>query len=73
MALDIEGIVDSGVGGEKPLGGTPRLKPLLFSLTAPDRRMRILGTIVFSQPARTVTIGTAERARRGAIGTPSRQ
>ena len=30
--------------------------------------MRILGTIVFSQPTRTVTIGTAELARRGAIG-----
>ena len=68
MALDIEGILDGGVGGEKPLGRTLRFKPLLFSLTAPDRQMRILGTIVFSQPAGAVTIGTAELARRGAIG-----
>jgi hypothetical protein len=35
MALEIEGVVDGGVHGEKPLGGASRLEPL--------RRLRIFG------------------------------
>jgi hypothetical protein len=33
---------------------------LLLSFPAPDRQMRILGAIVFSQSSGVVTIGTAE-------------
>jgi hypothetical protein len=68
VTLDIEGVVDGGVGREKPLGRTLRFETLLLSLTASDRQMRIFGSIVFSQPAGAVTIGTAEFVCCSAIG-----
>jgi hypothetical protein len=46
MTLNIEGVVDSGVGGKKPLGRTLRFEQLLLSFTASDLQMRILGAIV---------------------------
>jgi hypothetical protein len=36
MALQVEGVVDSGMGGEKALSGSLRLEPLKFSLSSPD-------------------------------------
>jgi hypothetical protein len=49
MTLDIEGVVNSGVGGGKPLDRTLRFEPLLFSFSAPNRQMRILGSIVVTE------------------------
>ena len=49
MALDIEGIVGGGMGGEKALDGTLRFEPLPFALPPPDRQVRVFGGIVFSQ------------------------
>ena len=60
MALDIEGVVDDGVDGQKSLGRTLRFEPLLFSLPPSDRQMRILGTIVVSQSAGPMAISTAK-------------
>jgi hypothetical protein len=48
MALDIEGVVDGGVGGEKSLRGSLRFEPLHFSLSLPERQMRILRPVVLS-------------------------
>ena len=50
MALQVEGVVNGGMGGEKALSGSWRLEPLKFSLSSPDWLVRILRPIVLSQP-----------------------
>jgi len=60
MALDVKGIVDSGVDDEKSLGSTLRLEPPLLSLPMPDWQMRILRSTVFTETRGLVTIGTAK-------------
>ena len=50
MALQVEGVVDGGVQAEKSLRGTGRLEPLHLALSPSHDLMRILGTIVHSQP-----------------------
>ncbi len=46
MTLDIEGVVDGGVGGEKPLRRSWWLEALHPSFSLPNRQMRILSPIV---------------------------
>ena len=65
MALDVEGVVDGGVRGEEPLGGTLGFELLLLSLPSPDRQVGVLRPIVLPQAAWPVTIRAADFAGRG--------
>jgi hypothetical protein len=38
MTSDVEGVVDSGMSGQKSLGRRLRFEPLLFAFPSPDRR-----------------------------------
>ena len=64
MALDVEGVVDGGMDGEKLLSRSLRFESLLLSLSTSDRQMRILGAIVVAQPARLMAICTTEFIER---------
>ena len=49
MALDVKGVVDGGVDRQEPLGGSRRLKPLLFSFASSNRLVRVFSAIVCPQ------------------------
>src|SRR5580704_7490169 len=51
MTLDVKGVVDRGVRGEKFLRRTRTLEPLHLALPPPRRLMRILRSIVLPLPA----------------------
>jgi hypothetical protein len=51
MTLDVKGVVDRGVRGEKFLRRTRTLEPLHLALPPPRRLMRILRSIVLPSPA----------------------
>ena len=67
VRLEIEDVVDGGVGGEKPLGRGPGLELLLLSLPPPDRQMRVLRPITLPHPARSVTIHQPQIPGRGPV------
>ena len=69
VLLKIEGVVDGGVGGEKPLGRGPGLELLPLSLSPPDRQVRVLRPIIFRHPARSMAIHQAQIAGCGAVGS----
>ena len=46
MALDVEGVVDGGVGREKPLRRSSRFETLHSSFPLSDWQVRILGSVV---------------------------
>lgn len=48
MALDVDGVVNRCIDEEKTLGRAGGFEPLHVSLSSPDRKVRILGSIVFS-------------------------
>ena len=50
MALEIEGVVDGRMHAEKALCGARRLEPLHFALASSHRLMRVLRSIVLSEP-----------------------
>ena len=56
MALDVKGVVDSGVHGEKFLRRTRTLEPLHLALPPPRRLMRILSPIVLCALARRIVL-----------------
>src|SRR5215207_3371097 len=49
MTLDVEGIVDGGVRGEKSLSGAGGLEPLHLALPSSHRLVRVLRPIVLAQ------------------------
>jgi hypothetical protein len=49
VALGVEDVIDGGMGGQESLGGARRFEPLQLPFASPDRQMRILCPIVFSQ------------------------
>jgi hypothetical protein len=51
MTLDVKGVVDRGVRGEKFLRRTRTPEPLHLALPPPRRLMRILRSIVLPLPA----------------------
>lgn len=53
MTLDIEGVVDRGVGGGKPLGLVLGLEALHLSLSSSDGKVRVLDPVVVDYPARS--------------------
>lgn len=69
MSLDVEGVVDRGVGGEEPLGGGLALEALLLPLSSSDWQMGVLHPIILPQPARSVEIAKAEIVQGGHIGS----
>ena len=46
MALDVEGVVDCGAGGEELLSGGLGFEPLLLSLSSLDQQMGVLDPVV---------------------------
>jgi hypothetical protein len=66
MALDVESVVDGGVGREESLRGTGALKALHLALPASGRLMRILGPIVHP-PAALIQVFKAEIAGRWGV------
>lgn len=54
MTLGVEGVVDGGVSGQKPLRRHLRLETQHLSLALPDRQMRVLDAVVLPQPAGSV-------------------
>ena len=54
VTLDVEGVVDRGVGGEEPLGGGLGFETLLLPLSSSDRQMRIFDPVVLPQSTRPV-------------------
>ena len=59
MRLEIEAVVDDGVGREETLGLPLGLEPLHLPLTTPDRQVRVLGPVVGAQAAWPVAVGEA--------------
>ena len=49
MALDVEGVLDGGMNGQKALGWSRRFETLHLALTPSCRLVRILSPIVFAQ------------------------
>ena len=49
MTLNVEGVVDGGVNGQKSLSRSGGFEPLHAPLPLPDRKMRVLGSIVLSE------------------------
>ena len=45
----VEGVVDSGMDGEKTLGGSSRLEPLHLALSSPHDLMGVFSAIIFSE------------------------
>lgn len=55
MALEIEIVVDRGMGGDEPLRLALGFEPLHFPLSSPDRQMRVLDAVVvaYAPPSQT--------------------
>jgi hypothetical protein len=48
MTLDIEGVVNGGMDGEKSLGRAMRFEPLDLPFASPQWKMRVLRSAVLS-------------------------
>ena len=59
VGLEIEDVVDGGVGGEESLGGSSGLEFLLLSLASSDWQMRVLRPIVLPHPSWSMAIQQA--------------
>ena len=71
VGLEIEDVVDGGVGGEESLGGSSGLEFLLLSLPSPDRQMGVFRAIILAHPARSVALGQTQIPGRGAVPKPA--
>jgi hypothetical protein len=67
MTLDIEDVVDGGVGREKALRGSSRFEPLQLALSSADRLVGVLAAIVPSQ-APLVAADEVKIPERGGVG-----
>lgn len=63
MTLNVEGVVDRGVGGEESLRGGLGFEALLLSFSSSDRKVRVLDPIVLAKPSRSVNFGQAELSK----------
>ncbi len=57
MTLDVEGVVDRGVGGEEALGGSLGLEALLLAFSSSDRQVRVLDPVVLAEAPWAVNVG----------------
>ena len=64
MALDVEGVVDRGVGGEELLGGGLGFETLLLPLLSSDWQAGVLDPIVFPKPAGAVNVAQTQLPER---------
>ena len=69
MAGGVEGVVDSRVGGEKPLGGSLRLEPLLLPLSLSDGQVGVFRPVVLPLFAVVMDVGKAEFGEGRTIGS----
>ncbi len=67
VTLNVEGVVDRGVGGEESLGGGLGFEALLLPFSSSDRQMEVFDPIVLPQPTRAVNLGQAKFSKRGAV------
>ena len=67
VTLDVEGVVDRGVGGEEPLGEWLALEELLLALSSPDRQVGVFDPIVLPESARAMDMVEAEFSKRRPI------
>jgi len=67
VGLEVEDVVDCGMGGEELLGRGSGLELLLLSLPPPDRQMGVFGAVVLPHPSWLVAIGQAQIPSCGAI------
>lgn len=65
----VEGVVDRGVGGEKPLSRGLRPESHLLSFAFSDRKVAVFGAVIFPQTARVMEVLKLQLSQRGAIGT----
>ena len=56
MALRIERVVDGAAGGDEALSVALGFEPLRFSLSSPDRKVRILDPVIVAQSAGLVAM-----------------
>ncbi len=54
MAVQVEGVVDGGMGGEEALRRSRRLESLHLAFSSSDRLMQVLGPVVRTQPLNVV-------------------
>jgi len=71
MALEIEGIVDCGVGGNEPLRLALRFEALHFSLASSDREMAVFDPVVITQSPRLVPALALQHLERGPVRSQS--
>lgn len=67
MSLEVEGVVDGGMGGEESLGGRLALEELHLPFASSDRQVGILDPIVLTEPSGSVDLIQAQLAKRGSI------
>jgi hypothetical protein len=67
MALQVEGVVDGGMGGEKALSGSWRLEALKLSFSPPDWQVRVLRPIILPQPLLMLRSGQDPETRMNMI------
>ena len=65
--LEVEDVVDCGMGGEELLGRGSGLELLLLSLPPPDRQVGVFGAVVLLHPSWLVAISQAQIPSCGAI------
>ncbi len=69
MAGRVEGVVERGVGGEKPLSRGLGLESHLLSFAFSDRKVAVFGAVIFPQTARVMEVLKLQLAQGGAIGS----
>ena len=67
MSLDVEGVVDRGVGGEEALGRRLGFEALLLSLSPSDRQVRVLSAVVFATAPRPVQMPEIQDIERRSV------
>ena len=68
VGLEIEGVVDWGVGGEEVLGGALVFELLLHAPSSSDSEVAVLGSVVRPHATGPMAIGEAEIAGRRPVG-----
>ena len=71
MALEIEDLVNGGVGGDEPLGLALQLEALHFSPASSDREMTVFDPVVVAQSPLLVPALALQHLERGAARSQS--
>ena len=68
MALDIEGVVDRGAGGDEALSLALGFEALHFALPSSDRQVRVFDPVVITQSPRLVLMLAAKNRQGRPVG-----